>query len=198
VFTGLVEALGTLTAKQASGDVVRVDVRAPEIIEGIRIGDSICNNGCCLTVVGIDNDLLSFDAVPETMQRTNLGSKNVGDRINLERSLKVGDRMGGHYVTGHIDGIGILDQRIDQDGCSKFWFSVPKELSIQMASKGSVAVDGVSLTLVDVQPGKFSVALIPHTLNMTTLGLLELNDAVNIETDVLAKYVQSAIIQYSG
>lgn len=193
MFTGLVETQGTIKGIDSVDNVVRLDVSAPQIVEGVQIGDSISNNGCCLTVVAIDQEVLSFDAVPETMARTNLGQKKVGDRLNMERSLKVGDRMGGHFVTGHIDGLATLTERTVGSQWSTFRFSLPPELTKQMASKGSVAVDGVSLTLVDVEPGIFSIALIPHTLQVTTLGDLGAGDQVNIETDVLAKYVQAGI-----
>ena len=121
------------------------------------------------------------------------GALSAGSRVNLERSLKLGDRIGGHLVTGHVDGLGHLDQRIDEDEWSTFWFRIPDGLYRQMASKGSITVDGVSLTLVDVEPEKFSVSLIPHTLQVTTLGRLEAGDAVNLETDLLAKYVQQQL-----
>jgi riboflavin synthase len=127
------------------------------------------------------------------LQRTNLGELRAASSINLERSLRVGDRLGGHYVTGHIDALGALDERIDSGDWSTFWFRVPRALTRQMASKGSVAVDGVSLTLVEVEDERFSVALIPHTLAVTTLGKLQPGDRVNIETDVLAKYVERQI-----
>jgi riboflavin synthase len=153
------------------------------------LGESIALNGCCLTVIDIAHDMLVFDAGPETLARTNLGRLAVGSRVNIERSLRLGDRLGGHLVTGHIDAVGSLDKRIDQADWSTCYFRVPEGLTRQMASKGSVAVDGVSLTLVDVERSRFSVALIPHTLSVTTLGGLNLGDEVNIETDLLAKYV---------
>ena len=193
MFTGLVESLGAIKGIDSVEKVVRLEISAPQIIEGVEIGDSISINGCCLTVVKIDSSVLSFDAVPETMERTNLGQKKIGDSVNMERSLRIGDRMGGHFVTGHIDGPAKLSDRQDGVDWSTFRFSLDPELTKQMASKGSVAIDGVSLTLVDVDPGTFSVALIPHTLKVTTLGNLAVGDQVNIETDVLAKYVQAAI-----
>jgi riboflavin synthase len=150
-------------------------------------------NGCCLTVVAIDGELLAFDAGPETLQRTNLGRLVVGSNVNMERSLRVGDRLSGHFVSGHIDGNGTLEVRQDDKDWSTFWFRVPPALTRQMVSKGSIAVDGVSLTLVDVEPNRFSVALIPHTLQITTLGQLQTGDAVNIETDLLAKYAQKSL-----
>jgi len=190
MFTGLVETMGIVAALEPIGPGVRLCVRSPVIAEGTSVGDSVAINGCCLTVVEIHGDEMNFDAGSETLSRTNLGRLEVGSGMNLERSLKVGDRLGGHYVTGHIDAIGTLDARRDEGDWSFFWFRVPRELTRQMASKGSIAVDGVSLTLMEVEEERFSVALIPHTLAVTTLGKLAIGDTVNIETDVLAKYVE--------
>ena len=194
MFTGLVESLGTVDDVLPQGPGVRLLVRAGAVASDVAIGDSIAINGCCLTVVSRDGDLLAFEAGSETLGRTNLGGLNKGSGINLERSLKAGDRLGGHFVTGHIDAVGSLDQRRDEGPWSFLWFRVPPALTRQMASKGSVAVDGVSLTLVDVESERFSVALIPHTLSITTLGSLKPGDAVNIETDLLAKYVERQLI----
>ena len=154
------------------------------------MGASIAINGCCLTIVATEGNSLSFQAGNETLSRTNLRDLVVGSGVNLERALKAGDRLGGHYVSGHVDGLGRVKKRVDESDWSYFWFEVPEELTRQMASKGSVTVDGVSLTLVDVERDSFSVALIPHTLEVTTLGDRQAGDAVNIETDILAKYVQ--------
>lgn len=189
MFTGLVETLGMVTRLEPIGPGVRLNVRSSVVADGTQIGDSVAINGCCLTVVAIRGDEMSFEAGSETLSRTNLGKLIVGSDVNLERSLKVGDRLGGHYVTGHIDAVGALDARRKEGDWSFLWFRVPRELTRQMASKGSIAVDGVSLTLVDVEDERFSVALIPHTLAATTLGKLAVGDAVNVETDVLAKYV---------
>ena len=191
MFTGIVERIGVIAEVRPAPPGVRLVVRSGEVASGTAIGDSVAINGCCLTVVAIDGDLLSFDAGPETLQRTNLGRLIAGSPVNLERSLRVGDRLSGHFVTGHIDATGRLDARYDDKDWSTFWFRVPPELIRQMASKGSIAVDGVSLTLVDVEPERFSVALIPHTLQITTLGGLRSGDLVHIETDLLAKYTQN-------
>jgi riboflavin synthase len=194
MFTGLVELLGTIDDVRPEGPGVRLLVRAAEMAKHAGIGDSIAINGCCLTVVGIDEPVLAFEAGSETLSRTNLGKLTTGSRVNLERSLLIGSRLGGHFVTGHIDSLGTLDERRDEGDWSFLWFRVPAALTRQMASKGSVAVDGVSLTLVDVEAERFSVALIPHTLAVTTLGRLQLGDAVNIETDILAKYVERQLL----
>lgn len=190
MFAGIVETRADVAQVIAQPPGVRLVVRAPMYEGHVRIGDSIAINGCCLTAVDVQQALLGFDAGAETLSRTNLGRLTAGSAVNLERSLKVGDRLGGHFVTGHIDAVGYLDQRQDDRDWSTFWFRVPRSLTRQMASKGSVAVDGVSLTLVDVEPERFSVALIPHTLDVTTLGPMQPGDPANLETDVLAKYVQ--------
>ena len=198
MFTGLVEALATVIEVKPEPPGMRLIISAPTIAseskeQSVHIGDSIALNGCCLTVVAVAGDRLEFQAGEETLRRTNLGQLKSGSRINVERSLRCGDRLGGHFVTGHIDGLGTLDSRDDQADWSTFWIRTPRELARQMASKGSVAVDGVSLTLVDVEADRFSVALIPHTLSATTLGSLRPGDTVNLETDVLAKYVQKQL-----
>lgn len=193
MFTGLVETTGEVVQLRAEGPGVRLVIRQAEIAAAAKLGDSIAVNGCCLTVVESDGDTFGFDAGEETLQRTNLGRLATGDRVNLERSLKVGDELGGHFVTGHVDAIGTVDEREDDADWSTFWFHVPPRLTRQMASKGSIAVDGVSLTLVDVEADRFSVMLIPHTLQVTTLGTRRVGDAVNIETDILAKYVERSL-----
>jgi len=190
MFTGLVQTLAKVVAIHPEPPGKRLSIQAPEIAAAAKIGDSIAVNGCCLTVVAIEGDLLAFEAGPETLSRTNLGELTAGSLVNLETSLAVGDKLGGHFVTGHIDGVGtVVDCRKDGDWTT-LWFSFPLQLGCQLASKGSVAVDGVSLTLVNVEPERFSVQVIPHTLAVTTLGRRSIGDRVNLETDLLAKYVQ--------
>jgi len=189
MFSGIVEALGTIAEIRDEPPGCTLVVREPNVAAETRVADSICVNGCCLTVVETDRKTMAFQAGPETLKRTNLGKLQPGSRVNLERALAVGQRMGGHFVSGHIDGTGELLERRDMGDWSDFYFSVPRELAKQMASKGSIAVDGVSLTIVDSEPDRFSVALIPYTLAVTTLGPLTVGDTVNLETDILAKYV---------
>lgn len=199
MFTGLVQSFAEVAQIIAEGPGVRLEVVEPELAKNAGMGDSISVNGCCLTVVEWDDKIIAFQAGSETLSRTNLGQLKPGDMVNLEPSLKAGDQLGGHYVTGHVDALGEVDS-IDPEGdWAKYWFKVPSDQIRQMASKGSVAVDGVSLTLVNVEEfkaeqgpygGRFSVALIPHTLSVTTLGARKIGHHVNIETDVLAKYVE--------
>ena len=190
MFTGLVETMGEATRIEEDGPGVRLTIRAASVFDHCGIGASISINGCCLTVVELSGDEATFEAGAETLRCTNLGNLKVGGRVNLESSLILGDALGGHLVTGHIDGVGRLQSREDDAQWSTFWIETPGELAKQMASKGSVAVDGVSLPLVDVEKQRFSIALIPHTLQVTTLGGLCNGDPINLETDVLAKYVQ--------
>lgn len=190
MFTGLVEAKVLLVESHSEGTGKRMGFDLGSVSDTVQIGDSIALNGCCLTVVEIQATTCWFELGAETLSRTSLGKLTLGSHANCERSIRVGDRMGGHFVTGHVDGLGTLQQRRDEGEWSYFTFSVDKPLLRQMASKGSVTIDGVSLTLVDVNDVIFSIALIPHTLKVTTLGDLRVGDQVNIETDILAKYVQ--------
>lgn len=193
MFSGIVEALGTVVELQPEPPGCKLWVQEPRIVPEIRVADSIAINGCCLTVVEVQEDRMAFDVGPETLRRTNLGELAQGSRVNLERSLRVGDRLGGHFVTGHIDDVGTLCERTDEGDWSFYWFEVPRRLSRQMAPKASIAVDGVSLTIVDSEPDRFSVALIPYTLAVTTLGIRQVGQRVNLETDILAKYVERLI-----
>jgi riboflavin synthase len=190
MFSGIVEALGEVVELRSEPPGCRLVVREKQIAAQTSVADSISINGCCLTVVERGDETMGFQAGPETLARTNLGELKPGSRVNLERALAVGDRLGGHFVSGHVDGVGCLLERHDHGEWSTFWFQVPRQLSRQMASKGSVAVDGVSLTIVESEPERFSVALIPYTLAVTTLGPLRVGGKVNLETDLLAKYVQ--------
>jgi len=189
MFTGLVEALGTVRRVQPDGAGRHLVIAEPAMAAQLAAGDSVAVNGACLTVVERDAESFRFQAGPETLHRTNLGDLGPGDRVNLERPLRLGDRLDGHLVQGHVDGVGRVAERLRQGDWELVWFTCPDALSAQMVVKGAVAVDGVSLTLVDVAVGRFSVALIPHTLAVTTLGFKQPGAAVNLETDLFAKYV---------
>jgi riboflavin synthase len=186
MFTGLVEALGTVARIAEESQGARLAISAP-FVDELVIGESVAINGCCLTVVSKGPDA-DFQAGPETLRRTNLGELRAGDRVNLERALPANGRLGGHIVQGHVDGVGTVRSRKRDGEWETIWFTAG-DLAAQMVSKGSVAVDGVSLTVVDVANDAFSVALIPHTLAATTIGSREVGATVNIETDILGKYV---------
>jgi riboflavin synthase len=195
MFTGLVEGMGRVSELRPEGEAaLRVAIEVPQAMRGAAtIGESVAINGCCLTVVEFTDAVWSFQAGDETLSRTNLGGLEIGTLVNLERSLRADARLGGHFVQGHIDGTGTV-RAIGRDGeWVRMEFGVPPELSRLMVTKGSVAVDGVSLTLVDVEPEWFSVALIPHTLEATTLGGRREGDVVNIEADILGKYVMKLL-----
>jgi riboflavin synthase len=189
MFTGLVETLGTVRRVEVKGAGRQLVVAAPALAAELTVGESVAVNGACLTVVERDAQSFRFDVGPETLLRTNLGELSAGDRVNLERSLRLSERLGGHLVQGHVDGLGTIAERRPEGEWETVWFRCPAELAAQMVSKGSVAVDGVSLTLVEVERERFSIALIPHTLAQTTLGFKKTGAAVNLETDLLAKYV---------
>ena len=189
MFTGLVQALGEVTARQPRGAAVRLVVTAPGPASEARIGDSVAVNGCCLTVVEIDGETLAFDVIPETLDRTSIGAQDVGGVVNLELPLRPTDRLGGHFVQGHVDAVGELLEKTVGAADVRYLFSLPESLAGHVVEKGSIAIDGVSLTVASVEERGFSVALIPHTLEVTNFGRMQAGVRVNIEGDILAKYV---------
>jgi riboflavin synthase len=190
VFTGIVEAVGRVASLERRGDVVAIEVDAPEIAAGVRVGDSVALNGGCLTVTSCEGGRFRFEAVRETLERTSLGALACGSRVNLERALRAGGRLDGHIVQGHVDGTGRV-ARISRRGDDvRLFVECAPEIADCLIEKGSVAVDGVSLTVVGVWERGFDVALIPHTLTATTLGERRPGDLVNLEADVLGKYVR--------
>lgn len=193
MFTGLVEGMAQVAASDYDGVGLRLTLDLQDLSQGVRIGDSICVSGCCLTVIAIEATRCTFELGSETLSKTNFLSLSLKSLVNIERSLRVGDRMGGHFVTGHVDGLGELQRRFNEGEWAHFYFSASQALLRQMVSKGSITIDGVSLTVVDASDEMFSIALIPHTLDVTTLGRLQVHDKVHLETDILAKYVQRAI-----
>ena len=196
MFTGLVQALATVQSVTPDGaGGARLTLRAPAVACVAVLGESIAVNGACLTVVAATSDTLDFDCGPETLARTNLGRLAAGSHANLERSLRMGDPLGGHFVTGHIDSVGVISAVEESGGWRTFHFAVPKGFDDLLVIKGSVAVDGVSLTVVSDAPGSLSVMLIPHTLAHTTLGLKGVGDEVNLEFDLLAKHVKKLFTQ---
>jgi len=193
VFTGIIEQLGTVSSVTPQGPGRLVAIEAGWTSDSPRPGESIAVNGVCLTVVADDCGSLAFEVGPETLLRTNLGELAAGDRVNLERAMLPTTRLGGHFVQGHVDGVARIASRQREADWHMVDFAAPTELTDQMVAKGSVAVDGVSLTLVTVRPGAFRIMLIPHTLAHTTLGVRAVGATVNIETDILGKYVLQAV-----
>jgi riboflavin synthase len=189
VFTGIVEALGTLVAVDALGHDASIRI-ASGFAADLAHGESVAVNGVCLTVADRDGDAFTADVMPETLRRSNLGALRAGDRVNLERAVTPTTRLGGHVVQGHVDGVGTVRSRDPGPRWDDVRIAVSPDLARYLAPKGSVTVDGVSLTVVDVTDDDFSVGLIPTTLRATTLGERRVGDSVNIETDVLAKYVE--------
>ncbi len=198
MFTGIVEELGSVRAITPHAGGARLEIAAKVVLEDAELGASIAVNGCCLTVVELLDDGWADDAVTETLDRTSLGSLVAGDPVNLERPVRLADRLGGHVVQGHVDGVGTLHERVAlPDGSTRMTFSAPAPLLRFVVEKGSITVDGISLTVAsldDAPPaegeGAFDVAVIPHTLAVTTLGPKRPGDPVNLEVDVLAKYVE--------
>ncbi|OAQ21566.1 riboflavin synthase [Thermosulfurimonas dismutans] len=198
MFTGLVEGLGTIKKIRPKGGGLVLGIEAPFSLENTRVGDSVAVNGACLTVVALEGQIFEVDVSPETLMRTTLGELKVGDRVNLERALRLGDRLGGHLVTGHVDGIGRVVSRENKGNFFFFRIWAPSEVSRYLVEKGSVAVDGVSLTVNRVFGEEFELAVIPHTASLTTLGFRKSGDRVNLEADLLAKYVEKFLSPYRG
>ncbi|HET6504580.1 MAG TPA: riboflavin synthase [Amycolatopsis sp.] len=193
MFTGIVEELGEITRVEQLPQAARLSVRGPLVTSDARHGDSIAVSGVCLTVVEVTGDEFTVDVVTETLDRSRLAKIAVGDRVNLERAAAVGDRLGGHIVQGHVDGTGVFLSR-DDAGVTRF--TLPEKLTRYVVEKGSIAVDGVSLTVANVTNDEFSVALIPTTLESTTLGAASAGDPVNLEVDVIAKHVEKLAASY--
>ncbi|HEY5656822.1 MAG TPA: riboflavin synthase [Myxococcota bacterium] len=190
MFTGIIETVGTVAGIEPAGELTRLAIDAPEIAHGVRVGDSVAVNGGCLTVTREDAGCLHFDVVRETMLRTALGDLALGSRVNLERALRADGRLDGHIVQGHVDGTGRVE-KLERDGDDvRLYVACEREIADNLVAKGSVAVEGVSLTVVGVSDTGFDVALIPHTLEATNLGDRRPGDRVNLEADVLGKYVK--------
>ncbi|WP_329114271.1 riboflavin synthase [Streptomyces sp. NBC_01465] len=190
MFTGIVEELGEVTAVENLGDASRFSLRGPVVTEDAKHGDSIAVNGVCLTVVDFGDGQFTADVMDETLKRSSLGALTVGSRVNLERPMALGGRLGGHLVQGHVDGTGTIVDRKPSENWEIVKISLPAELSRYVVEKGSITVDGVSLTVVDAGDDYFTISLIPTTLALTTLGIKQAGDPVNLEVDVLAKYVE--------
>jgi riboflavin synthase len=193
VFTGIVEELGVVETLEDQGDAIRLTVRGPHVTVDARLGDSISVNGCCLTVAARDGETFTADVMRETLDKTSLGVLEPGSRVNLERAVTAQTRLGGHIVQGHVDGTGQVLRRTPSEHWELVEISLPGELARYLVDKGSITVDGISLTVVTAGPASFTVSLIPETLARTTLGVKQEGDPVNLEVDVIAKYVERLI-----
>jgi riboflavin synthase alpha subunit len=190
MFTGIVRERGTVRSVSETGAGVRIELDAPDTAAQARLGDSVSLAGVCLTVVAVDGARLAFDAVPETLARSTLGELTPGNAVNVEPALRAGEPLGGHYVQGHVDGVGHVRAVDGGDDDWRVWIEAPDELLRYCVEKGSITGEGVSLTVAELDDEAFAVALVPHTLAVTTLGALAPGNRVNLEVDVLAKYVE--------
>ena len=190
MFTGIVRERGHVVAVDATPEGARLVVEASATAATTAVGDSVSLDGCCLTAVAVEDGTVAFDAVPETLSRTALGRLEPGSAVNVEPALRAGEPLGGHYVQGHVDGVGRVRSAEPEGDGRRVWIEAPDEILRYCVEKGSIAVSGVSLTVAALADGAFAVALIPHTLAETTLSALEPGDGVNLEADVLAKYVE--------
>jgi riboflavin synthase len=191
MFTGIIEELGTVEQVRPIEGGARIELHAEKVLEDAVLGASIAVNGCCLTVVELGPDRWAADAVTETLERTTLGTLVAGDPVNLERPMTLTDRLGGHLVQGHVDGVGeLLARDALPDGSTRMQFSAPQAITRYVVEKGSIAIDGISLTVASLRDDGFDIAVIPHTLAVTNLGWRQPDSTVNLEVDVLAKYVE--------
>ena len=193
MFTGIVEELGTVAAIDDLTDAIRLTISASEVLEGTGLGDSIAVNGCCLTVVSVDGGAWTADVMKESLDKTSMGAVRPGDPVNLERAVTAEKRLGGHIVQGHVDGVGEVLRREPSEHWEVVEIALPPGLARYLVDKGSITVDGVSLTVVEAGPTSFTISLIPETLARTTLGRRRPGDRVNLEVDILAKHVEKLL-----
>jgi len=189
MFTGIVQETGTVSAIDRKGSITVLGIRSEQVVQSAEIGDSISVNGVCLTITSLEQGIMHFDLSAETLKTSNIGSLRRGDRVNLEPALRPSDRLGGHFVTGHIDGVGSIKRKRRTGETTEIEIGAPEEVLKYVVKKGSIAIDGISLTVVDVSGDSFKVVIIPHTMDVTTIGWKEVNDTVNLEADILGKYV---------
>jgi riboflavin synthase len=190
MFTGIVEELGSVKALRRDAGAARLTISASLVLESTAIGDSICVNGVCLTVVEMNKNEFSADVAVETLRVTNLGELKFGAKVNLERALQLSARIGGHLVSGHVDAVGRIREKREEGNGWRIFIDAPETALRYVIRKGSIAVDGISLTVADVDKSGFSIAVIPHTAKLTTLGFKAAGDSVNLESDIIGKYVE--------
>jgi riboflavin synthase len=197
LFTGIVESMGRVRGIKRGAQSFQIDVQAETILDDVNLGDSIAINGVCLTVTSYDAEHFTADVMPETMDKTTLKNLKPGDHVNLERALRVGDRLGGHIVQGHVDAVGIIKAKEKRDIAYVYTIKAPAQVLHYTVPKGSITVDGVSLTVIDVLPDSFTVSLIPHSAEQTILGRKQAGDYVNLESDILGRYIEK-LLQTGG
>lgn len=195
MFTGLIEEVGKISAIRSGQNSYQFSIKANVVLEDVKIGDSICTNGACLTLTEVTSQGFTVDVMSETVEKTNFSELKIGSKVNLERALRLSDRLGGHLVSGHIDGIGKIKAIHKDDIAWRIHISASQAILDQMLDKGSIAIDGISLTIIKVKNDSFEVSIIPHTAKETTLLAKKINDTVNLETDMIGKYVQRFITQ---
>jgi riboflavin synthase len=198
MFTGIIEEMGVVKEVGKTLQGSSVTILTKTALEGLKIGDSVTVNGVCLTVVGRNDMEMKADISPETMKVTTLGSLKAGDPVNLERAMRLGDRLGGHLVTGHVDGIGIIRSRVQDGDALQITIEAPRDVLRYCVPKGSTTVDGISLTVNEVTDRGFRITIIPHTAKVTTLGIKQIGDAVNLETDLIGRYVERLLSGRDG
>jgi riboflavin synthase len=198
MFTGIIEELGTVKAVNKGQESATLEIGAKKVVEGLNLGDSVAVNGVCLTVVDFDRTGFSAEVMAETLRKSNLGRLKSGDKVNLERAMRLGDRLGGHLVAGHVDATGTIKSTVREDIATVFTVEAPEEILRYIIDKGSVAIDGISLTVVDYNKKSFRVSIIPHTASQTTLGFKKSGDTVNLEADMLAKFVERLLAGRAG
>lgn len=195
MFTGIVEEKGTIQQMNRSGDAIVMNIRANKILEDVNLGDSIAVNGVCLTVTQFDERSFSVDVMPETVRGTSLKELTIGSEVNLERAMSASGRFGGHFVSGHVDGVGTIRSKRREHNAVYYEIEIPQHLRKYMIMKGSVAVDGTSLTIFGLTDDSFTISIIPHTLSETVIGNKGVGDIVNVECDMLAKYIEELLVQ---
>lgn len=193
MFTGLVAELGKVENLSRQGNSYHLTVSAAKVMNNLKIGDSVAVNGACLTVVNINGNSFTADVMPETVRLTNIGRLHSGDKVNLERTLRLIDGLDGHIVSGHVEGLGTISSKVTDGIAVLITFTTGSDLLKYIIKKGSIAIDGISLTVTDVTENSFSVSIIPHTAKETTLGFKNIGDVVNLETDIIAKYVEKML-----
>ena len=198
MFTGIIEELGTVKAVNKGRESATLEMGAEKVVEGLNLGDSVAVNGVCLTVIDFGRSGFSAEVMAETLRKSNLGKLKSGDRVNLERAMRLGDRLGGHLVAGHVDATGTIKSSVREDIATVFTVLAPEEILRYVIDKGSVAIDGISLTVVDYDKKSFRVSIIPHTASQTTLGFKKSGDTVNLEADMLAKFVERLLAGRAG